>query len=247
MVVSKGDAIKCLEVCLIFGLMLPTAILFIWSPNIALKEVMSFSGHSSKYITSAKHTLGLHLSHVKCTVIFLLHSTTETNISNECNQCRLIHNSFCECVSGLQLSFCAIEENHSKNPQNIQTIDWTLTQPSHCLNHRVNCLSNSLALQCESQLNRSVRKIRVASRLNLYTKLHTMDNRQSTAANRIRTPLCRSYLLTLHTATMYYFSKKVSDEPSLNTSNAFILTEHLENNNIIPCVENRSIYYTYLL
>ena len=93
------------------------AIHFIWSPNIALKEVMSFSGHSSKYKTSAKHTLGLHLSHVKCTVIFLLHSTTETNISNECNQCRLIHNSFCECVSGLQLSFCAIEENHSKNPQ----------------------------------------------------------------------------------------------------------------------------------
>ena len=117
MVVSKGDAIKCLEVCLIFGLMLPTAltaILFIWSPNIALKEVMSFSGHSSKYLTSAKHTLGLHLSHVKCTVIFLLHSTTETNISNECNQCRL-----CECVSGLQLSFCGSEENHSKNPQNI--------------------------------------------------------------------------------------------------------------------------------
>ena len=73
-----------------------------------------------------------------------------------------------------------------------------------------------------------------------------MDNRQSTAANRIRTPLCRSYLLTLHTATIYYFSKKVSDEPSLNTSNAFILTEHLENN-IIPCVENSSIYYTYLL
>ena len=240
--VSKGDVIKCLEVCLILGLMLPTtltAILFIWSPNIALKEVMSFSGHSSKYITSAKHTLGLHLSHVKCTVIFLLHSTTETNISNECNQCSRLY----ECVyTGYNGVFVPLRRSTLK----IRKIYRQLTGPSHSLNHRVNCLSNSLALQCESQLNRSVRKIRVAGRLNLYTKLLTMDNRQSTAANRIRTPLCRSYLLTLHTATMYYFSKKVSDEPSLNTSNAFILTEHLENN-IIPCVENSSIYYTYLL